>query len=227
MDKKTLVEKLNAALWHVFHEDPALAGELALVRERHPILAKFTDEQIVDFHEEIMDNVGTQILSAAREYAESMVSAFEDPVEGRICRCLNPRCEFKTVTEAALLCHYPDPGLLVTLSPGDTIPLGLCPECKGPVYQPEEFPEDEVDAPAQSVVDPQHRDVREPPVEGCGCHYCIAKRGMQMGLEPQVVKALTGKAPTVPTRDTSTADNTGSPAPGATDCSGDFTPEYQ
>lgn len=139
MDKDTRIEYLKAALWYIFHENPSTEGELALAREKHPVLMTVTNKQIMDVHEGLLDNVDTWITDSAKDYADNL------PNKGRMCRCLNPRCEFKTVMEEALLYPFPDPKLIATISPGDTVPLGLCPECRMPVYQPEEFPEDEVD----------------------------------------------------------------------------------
>ncbi len=132
------IKELADALWYAYHEDPTTEGHMARVRNRKPILKMLTGEQIMDFAEAMGDHLKDQIKEVAREYVEGASVA-------RWCRCLNPRCKLKEVLEDNLLHHYPAEGLLDTLSPGDTIPLGLCPECRGPVYQPEEFPEDEVD----------------------------------------------------------------------------------
>jgi len=200
-------KKLSDALWYAYHEDPSTEGHLAQVRDRKPILKRLTDEQIRDFVEGIHDNLVELIDACAREYANDLDKA-------RVCRCLNPRCNVDSLEESALHEHYPDPKLLDTLSPGDTIPLGLCPECKGPIYQPEEFPEDEVDACCdcfdcrQGRARPLHTDQAQSPVDGCTCRFCVAKRCALEGISQDVTEALLqgeGDNTGIPTADSTAA----------------------
>lgn len=230
-----LINDLTQALMFLVNNDPQTDHEVALARNEHPVLRHLTDEQLREFSSEIADNVHGMVCEAAAEFVQG-INLF------RACRCLNPRCDIETLGEAALEAHYPDPKLLETLAPGDTIPLGLCPECGGPIYQPEDFPEDEVDAShrdemdpncgcklcvtyrkanpgwdqPKSVVDPQHKDPARPPVEHCGCRSCVAKRCVQVGFPQNVTEAIAAGA----------SDSTEVSTEGSTDCTGNYDPLY-
>jgi hypothetical protein len=272
MSDNILIPTLTEALMYLVNNDPQTDHELAKARDKHEVLYRLTDEQIRDFAVEIDDRVGTMVRDAAEEFAQGFT--------GAQCRCRNPRCSFDVVLEENLMHHFPDPRLIETIGPNDTVPLGLCPHCMQPVYMPEIHPEDEVDAPpsapqvfvvptddtdadtqaravvehfvermktlptpkyvvftannpewladftarallgdkvdlmerlantpARSVVDPQHQDQTQPPVEHCGCKYCVKKRCAQEGLTQDVTEALVAGA----------SDSTGIPAEGSSD----------
>ena len=51
-----------------------------------------------------------------------------------IISCASCKSQF---AEGKIAYHWPDPKVMECISPGDTVPLGLCPNCSQPVYQNE------------------------------------------------------------------------------------------
>lgn len=50
--------------------------------------------------------------------------------------CSNPKCGSR-MTEDKLEYRWPDPKVVALVSPGDTVPQGICPHCGSAVYQNE------------------------------------------------------------------------------------------
>jgi hypothetical protein len=104
----------------------------------HPALKQVGVTALQDAVESLYDSLSTGCYEVAGEFVEE--------IKGRspMIPCTNPRCGTERVTEGALLYHWPHPKLVETVGPNDTVPIGLCPECKAQLYMPEEE-EEEVD----------------------------------------------------------------------------------
>lgn len=66
------------------------------------------------------------------DVAKGMAGMVEEMV-----MCSNFKCR-KNIPMSKLLYRWPDPKVVELVSPGDTVPLGICPACNSAVYQNEE-----------------------------------------------------------------------------------------
>jgi len=147
MDKKEMIGNLaNGLILCVCDDIHGIHGQSFIeATGAAPLLQRIKPDALKDAVAELRNTLESCATEAAREFVEQTKGILVDPND-RICQCRNPKCGTNTVSESALLYHFPAPELITTISPGDTVPLGLCPDCRMPVYQPEEFGEDEVDA---------------------------------------------------------------------------------
>ena len=138
-DRKQMVGELTCVLTSCVADDiNEVHGYLDEAVEEHEALQLVDREVLEDAIAELRDALSTSANEAALEFVREIQERTP------LLRCLNPTCEVVQMSTNEVLYPYPHEKLLDTISPGDTVPQGLCPKCRGPVYQREEHPEDEL-----------------------------------------------------------------------------------
>jgi len=122
--KRALVNALN----HLVQTSPTDKA-IGDVRKMYPSVKGVNVEGLRD--------AAVEIQSVVTHMVEEAVKEFVQEKRGCLCHCPNSRCDVEEIWEMDLLAHWPDPELVETLGPNDTVPIGLCPECKSQIYMPE------------------------------------------------------------------------------------------
>ncbi len=128
---KELAAGLSTCVCDDIHGRTPAEGAL----DDYPVLRELKGTALADAVASLRDILASACEDSAREYVEEQ--------QNQNLQCRNPRCEVSSMPLGALKAPFPDPRLIETISPGDTVPQGLCPSCGSPVYQVEIHPEDE------------------------------------------------------------------------------------
>jgi len=146
MENKKLVNALTRGLLALVAREVSTPWDITREDlDAHPALRHLSTSEVLTALKEMRNLLENDTQRIAVKLSEQILSGILVDPNDRICACTNPTCcnHLTGISESALLARFPDQRVLDLISPGDTVPLGICPDCKGAIYQPED--EDDVD----------------------------------------------------------------------------------